>query len=128
VIVVRVELWPLGDESRKRSLGTAFIVNDGTGTAAHGNYKVALMKMKDATQPWRLGRVQRWNRRGSPWDLLTRAIVSAVRNPITDHALRRDMVRTARRAMSGQRDLFDTEPDDERFTEEERNDETATGS
>jgi hypothetical protein len=109
MIVVKVELWPKGDETQKRSLGTAFIINDGTGTLSHGNYIVMLARMKDATVPWRIGRVMNWARAGSPWDLLSRAINAATRNRVDDHTLRQMMVRSARRAMSGQEDMFSME-------------------
>lgn len=118
MIVVRFELWPGGDEGRKRSLGTAILVNDGTGTATHGNYKVMLGKMRDGTQPWRIGRVFRWWRKGSPWDLLVKAIAAA-RDPSEDHALRREMVGIARRALNGQPDLFASPEDDEPFSDED---------
>lgn len=101
MIVVKLELWPGGDEQRKRSLGTAFIVNDGTGDARYGNYRVMLGRMRDGTIPWRIGRVFHWNRRGSPWDLLVKAIMAA-RDPSSDHALRREMVAVARRAVGSQ--------------------------
>lgn len=109
MIVVRMELWPGGDESRKRPLGVAFIVNDGTGTVDRGSYAVMLSRMKDATEPWRLGRVRDWPRRtGSPWDLLVKACAAAMRNRTNmDYTLRRAMMSTARRAMNGQSDMFE---------------------
>src|SRR5687768_13951186 len=111
MIVVKVELWPGGNESRSRSLGTAFIVNNGTGTAKLGNYDVALMKMRDATQVYRLGRLTGWVRRKSPWNLLMLAIATAEMQPVNDATLRRTMVAIARRAMNGQEDLFGLEQD-----------------
>jgi hypothetical protein len=113
VIVVKVELWPGGDERRKRSLGTAYIINDGTGTSLRGNYHVMLSRMKDATVPWRIGRVVNWPRTGSPWDLLNRAISAAIRNRSDDHTLRRRMVLVARRAMNGQTEMFTMDVDDD---------------
>lgn len=38
MIRVLVELWPFGDESRKRSIGEMKIWNDGTGDRKTGNY------------------------------------------------------------------------------------------
>lgn len=40
MVVVKIELWPLGDEDFKKSLGEVHIINDGTGTRTRGNYKV----------------------------------------------------------------------------------------
>lgn len=120
MIVVKIELWPLGDEGRKRSLGVAFIINDGSGTERFGNYRVMLSKMKDATQPYRLARVRGWARRGSPWNLLALCIRVAEEIPTNDSTLRRDMVLLARRAMRGQPDMFpptEVEEDDDEFAD-----------
>ena len=40
MLVVRIELWPYGDPSRRKTLATGTIVNDGTGTTTEGNYRV----------------------------------------------------------------------------------------
>lgn len=80
MLVVTIELWPRGDESRKRHLGTARIVNDGTGTADSGNYRVELSKWGRPKSVWRQGTVRGFpRRRRGPWDLLYRALGAAVR-------------------------------------------------
>src|SRR5262245_34111022 len=107
MIVVKVELWPGGSEARKRSLGIAFIVNDGTGTKALGNYNVMLGKMRDATQAYRIGKLKGWPRRGSPWNLLMLAFGAAEMYPERDTALKSQMQAGARRALRGQADMFD---------------------
>lgn len=43
-----IEMVPLGDESRKRTIGLIEIANDATGSAERGNYVVVLKK----TPPW----------------------------------------------------------------------------
>lgn len=44
MIVVRLEMWPKGDESRKYELGRTYIYNDGNGTARHGSYEVRVCR------------------------------------------------------------------------------------
>lgn len=39
MVVIKVELWPYGDESKKRTLATGAIANDGTSDDnRYGNY------------------------------------------------------------------------------------------
>jgi hypothetical protein len=38
VLVVKLELWPHGDEARKQVIGTGIIVNDGSGSPTVGHY------------------------------------------------------------------------------------------
>lgn len=82
MIVVRIELWPLGSEERKREIGTAVIVNDGTGDRKTGNYHFQLLKSPEfATHPgtWKKGCVEGFPRlRLGPWDLLYRALRASV--------------------------------------------------
>lgn len=40
MLVIKVELWPYGDEKNKEVIGTGVIVNDGSGSAQVGNYDV----------------------------------------------------------------------------------------
>ena len=79
MIRVTVELVPHGDESRKRHLGTAVIVNDATGTHWTGNYRVVLSKMGRPDEFWRRGGVEGFPRlRLGAWDLLYRALRETV--------------------------------------------------
>lgn len=41
MLVIRVELWPLGLEQNRRLLATGLIYNDGSGDREYGNYKAA---------------------------------------------------------------------------------------
>jgi hypothetical protein len=75
---VTIELLPLGDETRKRTLGTIDIANDGTGTFERGNYMVRLGKF-GGRGVWRRGAVTQFPRRSmGPYDLLLRALVATV--------------------------------------------------
>lgn len=77
MIRITVELLPHGDESRKRHLGTAEIVNDATGTAEAGNYTVRLSKWGRPSQTWKSGRVEGFDRaRLGAWDLLCWGLLS----------------------------------------------------
>ncbi len=79
MIVVTIELWPHGDESKKKHLGTAKIANDGRGTLTEGDYDVVLSKTGRPNQTWRKGRVTEFPRRRlGPWDLLYRALRNTV--------------------------------------------------
>ena len=76
VIVVTVEIWPHGVESQKRTLGTAKITNDGTGTPESGNYKFELrggvLGREDlAERVWVSERITRFPRlQRGVWDLV----------------------------------------------------------
>ncbi len=58
MIVVKVELWPLGDPHEAEELARLFISNDLTGTLESGNYKVRMcvgddVIGADVRQHWR---------------------------------------------------------------------------
>ncbi len=79
MIRIIVELLPKGDESRKRHLGTAEIINDGTGTRTEGNYCVRLSKWGLPNVTWRTGTVVGFPRlQLGPWDLLMCALMTVV--------------------------------------------------
>jgi len=84
MIVVKVELWPSGDESRKQDLGTAQIFNL-SNLAEVSAYGVRLLKgaaySKRPGQAYKEGRVEafpRTDKRWGPWELLALALESAV--------------------------------------------------
>ena len=88
MVVVKIELWPGGDEKKAQLLQSMTITNDGTGDRSHGNYDVALSHagaylakaLKDGTDPvWKRGRVESWSRRWAPANLVKRAIIAAMR-------------------------------------------------
>lgn len=79
MIVVRVELWPFGDKTRARHLGTAVIANDGTGDPQTGNYWVKLYGKGEKRRLWRETVVADFPRkRLLVWDLLYRALKNVV--------------------------------------------------
>lgn len=85
MMVIRIELWPRGDEARKREIGRAHITNvGGSADAAIGHYDVELFKSLEYAKSegiWREGRVMNFPRRGGQfgtWDLLLLALLSAL--------------------------------------------------
>jgi len=82
MIVVKIELWPLGDQSKARTLGIANIANDGTGDPSNGNYKVALShagKFFGKPGVYKSGEVKNFNRSLSPYHLLMRALQACLK-------------------------------------------------
>lgn len=85
MLVVRIELWPKGDESKKMVLGIGTIANDGQLSFSKddpkgelGNYNVVLHKAEAyAAKPgiWKKGKILGFPRLTlGPWDLLFRAL------------------------------------------------------
>jgi hypothetical protein len=76
MIVVKIELWPHGDELRRQQLGTAHIINNGEGTRTVGHYTVKLFKSgRSCPGVWKAGSVRDFPRQAlGPWDLLYRAL------------------------------------------------------
>ena len=71
MIVVKVEIWPFGNEKKKRLLGTLKIVRIITGTPTIGNYKVELYSGKKC---WKKGEVKGYKRKSqSFWHLIHEA-------------------------------------------------------
>lgn len=69
MIRVVIELWPHGDESRKRLLASADIGNDGTGSPEVGNYVYRLRNKAGAI--WKKGHITGFPRqRATAWRLL----------------------------------------------------------
>lgn len=81
MVVVKVELWPGGDESQARMIGVAKIVNDNTGDDRTGNYNVELShsgKYFGRPGVWKRGRVTDYPRMLSPYNLVFAALKSAL--------------------------------------------------
>ena len=81
MLVVKIEIWPFGQESKKRELGRMSIANDGTGGVQTGNYNAKIFKSMEysekalSTSVWKKGRVEDFPRlRLGPWDLLLRSL------------------------------------------------------
>lgn len=82
---ITVELLPNGDESRKSHLGTAEIINIGSGDSETGNYKVRLSKWGDPSKVWKSGELQGFPRQQlGPWDLLSLCLVATLGDRIKD--------------------------------------------
>ena len=97
MLVIKIELWPKGDHTRARNLGTATIANTG-GDFFRGDYDVVLLKSEEystragrrpehevctkpkASEVWRRGEVKFFPRGKSgglgPWDLLFRGLIN----------------------------------------------------
>lgn len=77
MIKITVELYPLGHEAGKKTLGTAIIFNDATGSLTRGNYRAVFNgKRKKAL---RRGEVTNFPRlQKDVWDLLYLALEDAV--------------------------------------------------
>ncbi len=79
MIRITIELIPRGDVTQKRHLGTADIINDGTGTRGLGNYTVRLSRRGQPNSIWKMGRVTGFKRlRYGAWDLLFLALSATV--------------------------------------------------
>jgi len=88
VIVIKIEMWPGGDEKKAFPLASGIIFNDATGTPESGNY-VGELRDKSGRR-WRKVCVQAFPRRRlMAWDLLYRILKEAV----SDRNDRNDQVR-----------------------------------
>lgn len=81
MVVVKIELWPLGNEKHKREIGRAKIWNDGTGDRNTGNYEAELSHSglfynKDKT--WKKSKVKNHPRMHSPYSLVYHAFKNAL--------------------------------------------------
>lgn len=79
MIVVTVEMWPHGIESKKYLLGRGTITNVG-GDTEFGEYEAVLEKSAqyafpgNVGKPYKRGHVARFPRARGPWALLRRAL------------------------------------------------------
>ena len=78
MIVVNVELWPGGCRGLRRTIASARIWNDATGTKATGNFKTNFQKCRSdgySSGTWKEGTVTRFPRlKRSAWYLLFYAL------------------------------------------------------
>ena len=85
MLVIKIELWPLGDGNKARELGRMYVANTGKGTKSKGDYKVAVCRKGSTKCPFtgkvkavREGKVENFPRNSySVWRLIGRAILSA---------------------------------------------------
>lgn len=78
MVVVKIELWPHGLESKAREIGRAEIINDGTGTEEVGNYKIRLKHSGSWVKKegyWKTGGLSGYKRKvQSPYHLVMLAL------------------------------------------------------
>lgn len=75
MIVVKLELWPLGSEEHMVPLGAMAIVNDGTGSERRGNYDIGIVGKTPIYK--REARVEDYPRKAyHAWELVRRALNS----------------------------------------------------
>lgn len=88
MLVLKLEMWPHGDETRKREIGRTYIYNDGQGSARRGNYEVRVCRkdkygtnlddLRNGKGFTRTGRVEDYPRLSyNVWRLIARALKSA---------------------------------------------------
>lgn len=76
MIVIKIELWPLGFESRAREIGRMTLTNDGTSEdPKRGNYTAKVMRRGTIDKVQRTARVEDYPRQSySIWELVRRAL------------------------------------------------------
>ncbi len=77
MLVVKIELWPLGDEKRARELGRMLISNRGDHPKRpeRGNYRVRLLRKGSKTAVTREAAVEDYPRQSyTVWKLVSRAL------------------------------------------------------
>lgn len=74
MVVIKIELWPLGFEENKQQLGEMYIANDCSGTQTRGNYKVKVFGKKKQLAEGEIKDFPRKQQDG--WDLLFRALLA----------------------------------------------------
>lgn len=78
MIMITIELWPHGQEERKRVIGTVKIVNDGSGTNQVGVYDYTVLGHDSYDDSWRevaSGRIKRHQRAGGVWALIKKVFM-----------------------------------------------------
>jgi len=79
MVVVKIELWPHGDQEKARDLGSLIICNDMTGTKDYGSYNVAVShggRYWGKPGVWKSGLVKNFRRSLSPYHLVARALAA----------------------------------------------------
>ena len=76
MIVVKIELWPWGFESRKKEIGRMLIDNQGV-DGKRGDYRVRVLRKGSETKVLREGEVKNYPRESyTIWRLICRALKS----------------------------------------------------
>jgi len=77
MVVVKIELWPHGDQKKARDLGSMIICNDRTGTPEECSYNVAISRggrYWGRPGVWKKGKIEKYRRSLSPYHLVARAL------------------------------------------------------
>lgn len=78
MLVIKIELWPHGDEARRQTIATGVIVNDGTGSAEMANYDAHFangdVDVRDVVETAHNARVENFLRGHGAWYLLRVAL------------------------------------------------------
>lgn len=79
MVVIRIEMWPGGDQSKAYPLGTMAVANkDVDAVTGLRSYNWQISKF-DGTGVWKKGSIGRHNpKTHGPWDLLYRILALAV--------------------------------------------------
>lgn len=109
MLVANLEVWPGGDESKKRTVGHVLIGNDGTTGPFKANYDVALShsgRYYGKKGLWLAGRVQAHNRELSPYHLLRAGLDDALTRKLLQPSasVAKSMIRTLERMLAKKSD------------------------
>lgn len=77
MVVVKIEMWPHGDETKAFPIGQMNIANDGTGDVAVGQYEVELLHAGSyfgKPGAWKSAKGFKYLRRLSPYHLVAAAL------------------------------------------------------
>jgi hypothetical protein len=81
MVVVKIEIWPCGDESKAREIGRMNIINDATGDNTIGNYKYELLHggiYQGRAGFYKEGRIVGFLRAMSPYHLVLKVLKSCL--------------------------------------------------
>lgn len=77
MLVIKIELWPFGNEKKSKEICRAYIANDGITSSEtdgeYGSYNAQFMQSDryDPKKIWRIGHAENIHRRKrGPWDIL----------------------------------------------------------
>ena len=86
MLVIKIEMWPKGDESKAKEITRGFIWNDGQtllftgGEESRYNYKLMQSAQFDPSKPWKQGEgihLESRTKKGA-WDLLYKVLRHAI--------------------------------------------------
>jgi hypothetical protein len=91
VLRITIEMVPHGDESRKRVIYVAKIINLLTGTKTRGDYGMIMYRGRSTKAIWKKCRINGFPRKQrNAWDLLYRGLREIIGGRNNDSSRRRD--------------------------------------